>query len=204
MKGYKGFDKDLRCRDKNYEIGQTYEEQEVDFCNKGLHFCLNPHDIFRHYNAGENNRFAEIEAEEVSNDKVADDSKRVCKRLTINAEISVFKICKIAVSTFFENFKFQNKISEIPSDSPANAGNYGAAVTRSKGSASVGKGGVAIGMGKDSKVRGDIGALLVLTVWDDDGNITGYKTRLVDGEKIKANTFYILKGVRFVEEKNVN
>ena len=91
MKGFKGFNKSLQCRDKQYEIGQTYEKQEVELCNKGLHFCERPHDVFAYYNAGES-RFAEIEAEEVSKEKDSNDSKRACKKLTVKAEISVFHI----------------------------------------------------------------------------------------------------------------
>ena len=56
-------------------------------------------------------------------------------------------------------------------------------------------------MGNNCKVKGDIGALLVLTIWDDDWNIIGHKTKLVDGEKVKAGTYYTLKGGRFVAVK---
>lgn len=42
MKGYKGFDKDWKCRDKQYEVGKTYEEAEARLCNKGLHFFWEP------------------------------------------------------------------------------------------------------------------------------------------------------------------
>jgi uncharacterized protein YecA (UPF0149 family) len=37
VNGYKGYDKNLKCRDKQFEIGKTYEE-EAKLCNKGLHF----------------------------------------------------------------------------------------------------------------------------------------------------------------------
>lgn len=110
MKGYKGFDKDLKCRDLQYEVGkEAAVDGDIELCKRGIHFCENPHDVFNYYAPGENNRFAVVEAEEVSGERNNDDSKRVCKRLTVKAEISVFEICKIAVSTFFENFGFKKK-----------------------------------------------------------------------------------------------
>ena len=108
MKGYKGFDKNLQCRGKQYEVGQTYKENEAILCEKGLHFCELPHDVFAYYGAGDS-RFAEIEAEEVS-DNTDSDSKLVCKKITVKVEISVFDICKIAVNAFFEKFGFDEKI----------------------------------------------------------------------------------------------
>lgn len=34
IKAYKGFDKDLKCRDFQYEIGKTYEEPTAVQCFK--------------------------------------------------------------------------------------------------------------------------------------------------------------------------
>ena len=133
MKGYKGFDKDLKCRDLQYEVGkETAVDGDIELCKKGIHFCENPHDVFNYYAPGENNRFAVVEAEDVSDERNDDDSKRVCKRLTVKAEISVFEICKIAVSTFFENFGFKKKIESSDTNNAgyngaAQAGDYGAA-----------------------------------------------------------------------------
>ena len=107
--GYKGFDKDMKCRGFQYEAGKEYETDEAVLCEKGFHFCKNPHDVFGYYPAGEGNRFALVEAKEVSDER-ENDSKRVCKKLKINAEISVFDICKMAVRIFFENFGFKKKI----------------------------------------------------------------------------------------------
>ena len=39
LTGFKGFDKDLKCRNKQYALGETFEEGEASLCNNGLHFC---------------------------------------------------------------------------------------------------------------------------------------------------------------------
>ena len=137
--GYKGFDKDMKCRGFQYEAGKEYETDEAVLCEKGFHFCENPHDVFGYYPAGEGNRFALVEAKEVSDER-ENDSKRVCKKLKINAEISVFDICKMAVRIFFENFGFKKKIESADT---ANAGNKGAANAGYKGAANAGNYGAA-------------------------------------------------------------
>ena len=162
MKGYKGFDKDLKCKDKQYEIGRTEHEDAAKLCKAGMHFCTNPHDIFGYYPAGEGNRFCEVTASEVSDEK-EDDSKRVCKTLKVEAEISVFQICRIAVSTFFENFGFRKKIESADTNNAgdygaANAGDYGAANAGNKGAANAGDCGAANAGNKGAANAGDCGA----------------------------------------------
>ena len=133
--GYKGFNNDWKCRDMQYEVGKEYEYAgDVELCKRGYHFCRNPHDVFGYYSAGNGNKFAIVEASEVSEER-EDDSKRVAKRLKIKAEISVFEICKIAVSAFFESFGFKKKIESADTN---NAGDYGAANAGYKGAANAG------------------------------------------------------------------
>ena len=153
MKGYKGFDKNLKCRDKQYEIGRTEHEDAAELCNKGMHFCTNPHDIFQYYSAGDS-RFCEVTASEVSDEK-EDDSKRVCKTLRVEAEISVFQICRIAVRTFFGNFGFKKKIEAADT---ANAGNYGAANAGNCGAANAGNYGAANAGYRGAANAGNCGA----------------------------------------------
>ncbi len=147
IKGFKGFNKNLKCRDKQYAIGETFTEEKTKLCDYGLHFCENPHDIFKYYEAGSNNRFCEVEASDVSDER-EDDSKRVAKTLFIKAEVSVFQICKIAVSTFFKNFGFKKKIESADCNvagdyGAANAGDYGAANAGDYGAANAGNFGAA-------------------------------------------------------------
>ena len=134
MKGYKGFDKNLKCRDKQYTLGKKESENETKICEKGMHFCELPHEVFNYYSAGNGNRFCEVEAEEVS-DEIVNDSKRVAKRLLVKTEISAFDICKMAVSVFFEKFGFKNKIKSAET---TNAGDYGAANAGDRGAANAG------------------------------------------------------------------
>lgn len=61
MKAYKGFDKDLKCRGFQYEIGKEYEEKEAEACEKGFHACENPLEVFRYYPPCDGNRYCEVE-----------------------------------------------------------------------------------------------------------------------------------------------
>ena len=146
--GYKGFDKNLQCRGFQYEVGKEYEcKDPIKLCNSGFHFCENPQEVLGYYSAGNGNRFAIVEASGVSDER-GNDSKRVAKKLEVKAEISVFELCKIAVSVFFENFGFKNKIKSSDTANAgykgaANAGDCGAANARNCGAANAGDCGAA-------------------------------------------------------------
>lgn len=82
-----------------------------------------------------------------------------------------------------------------------NTGDWSAATnTGDRSAAEVsGSESVAIVTGRDSKVRGARGCGIVATERNDDGDIIAIKAALVDGEKIKADTWYKLVGGEFVE-----
>ena len=153
--GYKGFDKNLQCCGFQYEVGKEYETDEAKLCEKGFHFCENPHDVLDYYGAGEGHRFAIVEASDVSDEKENEDSKRVAKRIKVKAEISVFEICKISVSAFFENFGFKKKIESADTN---NAGDCGAANAGDKGAANAGNCGAANAGYRGAANAGDWGA----------------------------------------------
>lgn len=44
LKAFKGFDKRLRCRGFQYEVGKEYQEPEASLCRNGFHACENPLD----------------------------------------------------------------------------------------------------------------------------------------------------------------
>ena len=155
MIGYKGFDKDFKCRDFQFEVGKEYEhEGKVKLRESGFHFCENPQGVFGHYSPGNGSRFAVVEADEVSDERESD-SKRVAKKLKIKSEISVFEMCRIAVDVFFENFGFKRKIESAEGNS---AGDYGAASAGNRGAASAGYYGAASAGNRGAASAGDEGA----------------------------------------------
>lgn len=76
---YKGFDKDLKCRDYQYTIGKTEETDKADLCEEGFHACEAPLNVFKYYPPGKQSRYCEVELDEVSDSKDGD-SKRVAKK----------------------------------------------------------------------------------------------------------------------------
>ena len=83
----------------------------------------------------------------------------------------------------------------------ATAGDSGAATAR--GSVSVGKNGCGLARGNGVKVRGGIGAILVICEEEADSyDISFWKAAVVDGESIKADTWYTLKDGEFAEAED--
>lgn len=66
VKGFKGTDKDMRCKDDyQYELGKQFDldaDIEPVVCSKGFHFCKDLESVFRYYKIGDGNRFFEVEA----------------------------------------------------------------------------------------------------------------------------------------------
>ena len=96
MKGYKGFDKDFRCRDFQYEPGKSYETKKAKACSTGFHFCEHPLDIFKYYPPS-GNRFAEVEGDgDIDHHNV--DTKIACTKITIGVEIGIHAMVQAAAS----------------------------------------------------------------------------------------------------------
>ena len=80
----------------------------------------------------------------------------------------------------------------------ATAGDYGAATARGK--ASTGSNGLSVARGKNVQVKGGIGAILVIAEERDDTyDIVDWKAVAVDGEVVKADTWYRLENGELVE-----
>ena len=108
IKGYKGFDKDLKCRCFQYEVGKTYETDYAKTCKHGFHFCENPFDVFGYYPpCGDNglNRFCEVDGcGEI--DKDDDCSRIACSKIKIGTEIKLDGLIKAGVKFIFDKVKW--------------------------------------------------------------------------------------------------
>ena len=130
MKCYKGFDKDLKCRDFQYEIGKEYEEERAKICDTGFHACENPLDVFGYY-APSDSRYCEVELD--ANDQKSDDSKRVGKKISIKAEIGIAGIIKAGVEYIKDQVNWDD-------DKKSNTGDWSAATNTGDGSAATNTG----------------------------------------------------------------
>ena len=214
MKMYKGFDKDLKCRDFQYEIGKTYEELTAELCEKGFHACEYPLDVFKYYAPGNMSRYCEVDLDEVSGKK-SDDSKRCGKKISVKAEIDIAGIVKAAVGFVMENIKDENKGANTGYRSAStNTGYRSASTNTGDCSASTntgdysaadvsGKESVAAALGIWSKAKGALGCWIVLAEWGRDEEFNWHRKDVqcfkVDGETVKPNTWYTLKDGRPVE-----
>ena len=206
MKMYKGFDKDLKCRDFQYEVGNTYEEPTAELCEKGFHACEYPLDVFKYYDPGNMSRYCEVDLDEVNGKKDVEDSKHCGKKIAVKAEIGIAGLVKAAVDFVMENIKDANKEANTGFRSASTNTGFRSASTNtgdfSKADVS-GKGSVAAALGIASKAKGVLGCWIVLAEWRRDENFNWHRKDVqcfkVDGETVKPNTWYTLKDGRPVE-----
>ena len=80
----------------------------------------------------------------------------------------------------------------------ATAGNFGAATSRGK--SETGEQGLSVARGNNVRVKGGIGAVLVVAEEDRiDHSVKEFATAIVDGKDIKADTWYKLANGKLVE-----
>lgn len=203
MKACKGFDKNLRCRGFQYEVGGEYTEETAELCKRGPHACENPLDTLRYYRPGDS-RYCEVEIED-NGQRSSYDSKVCGKHIKIGAEIGLKGVINAGVRFVFD--KCGSASEENASGESGNAAASGwrgnAAASGERGTASVtgpygkasalGEQCLAVAWGQDSLARGTVGNWIVVSERDDDGNIIDAKIVRVDGESVKENTWYTLQ-----------
>ena len=218
MKAYNGFDKDLKCREFQYELGWEYQEQKAALCRKGFHACENPLDTFRYYPPTDS-RYCKVEID-ANGQRNSDDSKVCGEKIKIGAEIGLDGVIKDGVQFILEMCK--GSAEDHASGARGNAAASGvwgnaaasgwcgnAAASGVRGTATVtGRDGrasaiggqcIAVAWGQDSLAKGTLGNWIVVSERDDSGDIVDAKLARVDGEAIRADTWYTLRRGEIVE-----
>lgn len=202
IKSYKGFDKNLKCRDFQYEIGKEYEmDGEIKVCNRGFHACESPFDVFDHYTMIDS-RFCEVEQD--GNISKEDRGTKICSsKIKIKAELKLADMINLGVEWLKEITspeKIKTSIKDNSSGNGAKIGSsgYGAKID------STGEGCVIMCAGINSVAKASKGSWITLSEWSYSDKKKRYipvcvKTEFVDGEKIKADTYYKLAGGVFKE-----
>ena len=256
IKSYKGFDKNLKCRDFQYEIGKEYEmDGEIKVCSRGFHACESPFDVFDYYTMIDS-RFCEVEQD--GNISKEDRGTKICSsKIKIKAELKLADMINLGVEWLKEITspeKIKTSMKDNSSGNYAQIGSsgdgaqigssgYGAKIGSSGNGAQIGSSGnyaqigssgnyaqigssgnyaqigssgdgakidstgedcVIMCAGINSVAKASKGSWITLSEWSYSDKKQRYipvcvKTEFVDGEKIKADTYYKLDGGVFKE-----
>ena len=140
MKGYKGFDKDLKCRGFQYEVGKEFtHEGKVEVCESGYHFCTVPLDVFRYYNPA-SSRFCEVES--TGDERThGEDSKVATSKLRVVAEIGLAEMIKLGVKALYEKLSQKGPATSGYKSTAATSGDKSTAASSGDQSTAASSGG---------------------------------------------------------------
>lgn len=188
MKTYKGTDKDMRCYNGfQYELGKTVEDTGAEVCgDKGFHSCEEPFDVLRYFPNVKGNRYFEADADgAISRDKTGGvGSKLASSKLTLKTEIGFADLVKAQIDYTREQ---------------AASGNAGGDWSNLAGGES------SLLACRNGRAKGGLNSVIVLTQWEWHDNTympVAVKAEIVDGERIKADTWYKLVNGEFAEVKH--
>ena len=193
IKGYKGFEKDMTCRDFQYEEGKEYEEDKAEACKTGFHACEYPLDCFGYYAPGTSVYHEVEQSGKLSTN--SGDSKVAATKIKIGARIGIPGLVQAAIEYTTErtsptgdahNTGYRGASSNTGNygassntgyrGASSNTGDYGASSNTGNCGASSNTGyrgtceanhpnSVAAAWGPESKAKGVIGATLVFAEW---------------------------------------
>ena len=122
---YKGFDKNLKCRDFQYEVGKEYEiDGKIECCRHGFHACENPLEVWDHYEMI-GSRFAQVE-QSGTIDRDASSTKVCSSHIKIKAELKLADIINLGVEWLKDiTSPSKTKINNALNDNGCNSAKIG-------------------------------------------------------------------------------
>ena len=229
LNGYKAFEPGMICKGKQYQENTEYEEEGGKICEKGMmHYCVNPFDVLNFYplvnDSGKISDFAAVKSleEPVS----GDDGKFATKKLHIGVKLGLARFVNACID-YIKKETIVNAPSSTVESNYAKIGSSGnsAQIGSSGNSAKIGSSGyyakigssgnsakiessgedsVICCAGHDSAVKAKAGSWITLAEWEYSEAKNRcvpkcVKTEYVDGERIKADTWYKLIDGEFTE-----
>lgn len=201
--GYKAYEPGLVCRGYQYEEGKTYKKNGHGVCVGGVtHYCVNPFDVLDHYPlVREDGKFSEFTTVEAIDEPVTNDGRKFAtSTIKIGVKLGFAGFVKACI-----DFVYEKTIKNMPSDKVETG--FSAKIGSSGDSARIdisGNTSVGAAIGINSIIKGAVGNWITLAEWayDSDKQCCApvcVKSAQIDGEIIKADTWYKLADGEFVE-----
>ncbi|EJI3069001.1 hypothetical protein NER68_001636 [Salmonella enterica] len=211
---FKGFNKDLKCRDFQFEIGKTFHhEGKVEACGSGFHACECPFDVFSYYSPADS-RFAETISFGITDREEDGDTKIASASITIKAELTLPQFIQRGIEWIWSKIdksleqqimcgNWSAATNTGNRSAATNTGNWSAATNTGDRSAATNTGdwsaaevsgsqSVAAAFGIEGKARASEGGAIVLCYRDEDGELIHIRASKVGENGIMPNTWYQL------------
>ncbi|EEJ3358933.1 hypothetical protein ABN82_000611 [Salmonella enterica subsp. enterica serovar Hadar] len=193
---FKGFNKELKCRDFQFEIGKTFHHDgKVEACGSGFHACECPFDVFSYYSPADS-RFAETISFGITDRKEDGDTKIASASITIKAELTLPQFIQRGIEWIWSKIdkSLEQQIMCGNRSAATNTGDWSAATNTGYRSAAEvsGSQSVAAAFGIEGKARASEGGAIVLCYRDEDGELIHIRASKVGENGIMPNTWYQL------------
>ena len=212
---YKAFDKNLRCRDFQFAVGETYKHDgDVKACHAGFHACTNPFDVWSYYDLIDS-RFAVVELSGAL-DKHDEDSKIAAAEITIKAELTLPDFIKRGVAALIDaapaatakGEKVQagagdsSKLAASGDYSQLAASGYYSKLAASGDYSQLAASGdysVISASAPNCTAKGAAGTWISLAEFDSNAKCIGFATGCIGQGDLKPDTYYRAAGGKLVE-----
>ena len=213
VKAYKGFDKDLKCRGRQYTEGvEDHVSDVARLCKEGVHACERPLDVFEYYDPADS-VYHEVELAGVLDEHK--EGNKICGTdIKVKGKLDIAGLVKAQIE--YTKFHCTNEhtagyggaasagnrgAASVGEFGAASAGEFGAATSRGK--SSVGKNGIACSRSENARVKGGMGAVLVCAQENKyDCGIKTWAAGVVDGVTILPDVWYKADNGKLVPADN--
>lgn len=116
VEGFKGTNKDMICRDTQYEINKKYTyEGKIELCESGYHFCKRLKNVFGYYSIDNGNRFFKVKCLVSKKEWESVNDKFTAKEITFTEELGYKELESFIINKypFIKNEADWNDINEL-------------------------------------------------------------------------------------------